>query len=156
MQWKQWGWRNNFFNFKINFLWVYNDPLYQICNFVQVMLTKNTFIFLTMHPISYLQPFWDFTFDKPPPKQSNLLQILHYILFACVILKLSNQKKMCTFSSRAARFARKFERAWGAQFDRRASRSVLSGPRASRSVFCSSHTFKFISYNSILKLKPIL
>ena len=61
-----------------------------------------------------------------------------------------------TFSSRAARFVRKFERAMGARFDRRASRSVLSGPRASRSFFCSSHTFKFIYYNLILKLKPIL
>ena len=65
-----------------------------------------------------------------------------------------------------ARFARKFERAYGARFDRRASRSgiferrasrsVLSGPRASRSVFYSSHTFKFISYILILKLKLIL
>ena len=81
-----------------------------------------------------------------------------------------------TFSSRAARFARKLERAQGAQFDRRASRSViidrrtarfgiferrasrsdLSGPRASRSVLCSSHTFKFISYNLILRLNTIL
>ena len=61
-----------------------------------------------------------------------------------------------TFSLRAARFARKFERAQGARFDRRASHSVLSEPRASRSVLCSSHTFKFISYNLILKLKPIL
>ena len=42
--------------------------------------------------------------------------------------------------------ARKFERVWGARFDRRASRSVL----------CSSRTFKFISYNLILKLKRIL
>ena len=39
-------------------------------------------------------------------------------------------------------------------FERCASRSVTSGPRASRSVLCSSHTFKFISYNLILKLKP--
>ena len=36
------------------------------------------------------------------------------------------------------------------------ARSVLSGPRASRSVLCSLHTFKFIYYNLILKLKPIL
>ena len=60
-----------------------------------------------------------------------------------------------TFSLRAARFARKFDRAQAAQFNRRASRSVFSGPRASRSVLCSSHTFKFISYNLILKHKPI-
>ena len=52
-----------------------------------------------------------------------------------------------TFSSRAAR---------SGIFERRASRSVLSGPRASRLVLCSSHTFKFISYILILKLKPIL
>ena len=43
-----------------------------------------------------------------------------------------------------------------APFDRRAARYVLSGPRALRSVLCSLHTFKFISYNLILKLKPIL
>ena len=41
------------------------------------------------------------------------------------------------------------------KFDRCALRSVLPGPRASHSVLCSSHTFKFISYNLILKLKPI-
>ena len=39
---------------------------------------------------------------------------------------------------------------------RRAARSGLFERRASRSVLCFSHTFKFISYNLILKLKPIL
>ena len=33
---------------------------------------------------------------------------------------------------------------------------ILSGPSASRSVLCSLHTLKFISYNLILKLKLIL
>ena len=37
-----------------------------------------------------------------------------------------------------------------------ASRSVLFGPRASRSVLYSSHRFKFISCNFILKLESIL
>ena len=60
-----------------------------------------------------------------------------------------------TFSSRASRLARKFERPQGARFDLRASRFALSGPRASRSFLCSSHTFKFIYYNLILKLKRI-
>ena len=41
------------------------------------------------------------------------------------ILELKTKK-----SARAARFANKFERAWGARFDRRGSRSVLFGPRA--------------------------
>ena len=40
-------------------------------------------------------------------------------------------------------------------FSLRASRSVILDRRAARSVLCSSHTFKFISYNLILKLKPI-
>ena len=40
--------------------------------------------------------------------------------------------------------------------DRRAARSGIFERRASRSVLCSSHTFKFISYNLILKVKPIL
>ena len=42
------------------------------------------------------------------------------------------------------------------RFDRYASRSVLFRPCASRSVLHSSHTYKFISCNLILKLKSIL
>ena len=42
------------------------------------------------------------------------------------------RKKICPLSGHIliARFACKFERAWGARFNRRASRSVLFGPRA--------------------------
>ena len=74
-----------------------------------------------------------------------------YLIFRYLYLQIPEfeEKKSArfagTFSSRALRAARKFERAQGARFDRRASRSVL----------CSSHTFKFISYNLILKLKLI-
>ena len=86
----------------------------------------------------------------------NWLRSISIKLILHVTPKKKSARFVSTFSSRAARFARKFESALGAQFDRRASRSILSGPRASRSVFYSSHTFKFISYNLILKLKPIL
>ena len=90
---------------------------------------------------------------------STIIRTLSVELIAINLKKKKSARFAGTFSSRAsraARFARKFERAWGARFDRRAARSVLSEPRASRSVLCSSHKFKFISYNFILKLKPIL
>ena len=43
-----------------------------------------------------------------------------------------------------------------AQFDRRDLHFMLFGPRSSRSVLYSSHTFNFIPCNLILKLKAIL
>ena len=55
-----------------------------------------------------------------------------------------------------ARLGRAIWSSRSVMLDGRAARSVLSGPRASRSFLCSSHTFKFIYYNLILKLKPIL
>ena len=86
------------------------------------------------------------------PNEADKRNSLFSLLFPDVWEWYFNYKKSARFAGtfslralRAARFARKFERAWGARFDRRASRSVL----------CSSHTFKFISYNLILKLKPI-
>ena len=72
-----------------------------------------------------------------------------------ILLVASYERKNIIISKKIC-FARKFERVWGARFNRCASRSVLSEPRASRSVLYSSHTFKFISYNLILKLRPIL
>ena len=97
----------------------------------------------------------------------KLNKIFLHVLFDCSEVHFFNsKKKICPLCGHIliARFARKFERAQGARFDRRASRSVILDRRAarsgiferrtSRSVLCSSHTFKFISYNLILKLKP--
>ena len=89
-------------------------------------------------------------------KEGNLPKPLPTFSFFRQKTKENERKK-----KKSARLAGTFSlRAWRAArsgiFERRASRSVLSGPRASRSVLFSSHTFKYISYNLILKLKTIL